>query len=67
MIRVDMGVTRTFTIREGQTLQFCAETFNIPNHVSPGNPITATNNLNFGRIQTADDPRIMQLALKYVF
>ena len=67
MIRVDMGLTRTFAIREGQTLQFRAEAFNLPNHVNPSNPITALNNQNFGRIQSADDPRIMQLALKYVF
>ena len=66
-IQVDMGLTRTFNIREGQTVQFRAEAFNVPNHLNPNDPITALNNLNFGKIQTAQDPRIMQLALKYVF
>ena len=48
-------------------MQFRAEAFNVPNHMNPGNPVTAFNNINFGKIQTANDPRIMQFALKYVF
>lgn len=67
IIRIDMGLTRTFRMSENQTLQFRAEAFNLPNHVNPDNPITALNNVNFGRIRSAADPRIVQLALKYVF
>jgi carboxypeptidase family protein len=67
MITINMGLTRTFKIREAQSMQFRAEAFNVPNHMNPGNPITAFNNTNFGKIQTANDPRIMQFALKYVF
>jgi hypothetical protein len=69
-IRIDMGLTRTFRVRENQSLQFRAEAFNLPNHVNPGTtnaPVTALNNSHFGRIQSAADPRILQLALKYVF
>jgi hypothetical protein len=67
-IRIDMGVTRSFRIREGQALQFRWEAFNMPNHVNPGNPITSLNNVtNFGKIQSGGDPRIIQAALKYVF
>jgi hypothetical protein len=69
-IRIDMGLTRTFRFRENQSLQFRAEAFNLPNHVNPGTtnaPVTALNNPNFGRTQSAADPRILQLALKYVF
>ena len=66
-ITINMGLTRKFQIRENQTVEFRAEAFNIPNHVNPNNPNTALNNPNFGRILSADDPRIMQLALKYVF
>ena len=39
----------------------------MPNHLNPNNPVTALNNQNFGKIISAGDPRIMQLALKYVF
>ena len=66
-IRIDMGLTRAFQIREGQSLEFRAEAFNLPNHLNPGNPVTVLSNSRFGSIQSALDPRIMQLALKYVF
>ena len=66
-IRIDMGLTRSFRVRENQTLQFRAEAFNLLNHVNPDNPNTTVNNRNFGRILSAADPRIVQLALKYVF
>ena len=66
-IGITMGLTRTFQIREAQSLQFRAEAFNLPNHLNPENPINALNDQNFGRILSAEDPRIIQLALKYVF
>jgi len=62
-----MGLTRTFPVRENQSIEFRAEAFNLPNHLNPGNPGTILTNANFGRITTAADPRIVQLALKYVF
>jgi hypothetical protein len=67
VVRIDMALSRTFPIREKQSVQFRAEAFNVPNHVNSGNPVTALNNPNFGRILSAGDPRIMQLALKYLF
>jgi hypothetical protein len=66
-ITINAGLTRSFAITEGQSLQFRAEAFNLPNHMNPDNPIAALNNQNFGKIFTAKDPRIMQLALKYIF
>jgi hypothetical protein len=66
-IRIDMGVTRKFQLRERHTLEFRAEAFNVPNHVNPGLPNTILSNATFGKILTAGDPRIMQMALKYQF
>ena len=66
-IRIDVGVTRKFQVRENHSVEFRAEAFNIPNHVNPGTPTTTLNSSQFGRILSASDPRIMQLALKYVF
>ncbi len=66
-INIDMGLTRTFRIREKQSVQFRAEAFNLPNHVNPGNPNVTFTDSNFGRILTAADGRTMQIALKYVF
>jgi Carboxypeptidase regulatory-like domain len=67
LINLDLGLTRRFQIREGQSLEFRAEAFNAPNHVNPMNPSSALNSLAFGKSVAAADPRIMQLALKYVF
>ena len=74
-IQIDMGLTRTFRIGEKQSVMFRAEAFNMPNHVNPCPPtgtnatcpnVTLTDSA-FGRILSVGDPRIMQIALKYVF
>jgi hypothetical protein len=62
-----MALSRTFKIREAQTLQIRGEAFNLPNHLNPNAPTAGLNSTNFGRITTASDPRIMQFALKYAF
>ena len=66
-IRIDLGLTRTFNVTERQSLEFRAEAFNAPNHVNPLNPVTSLSDPSFGRILNAADPRIMQMALKFVF
>jgi hypothetical protein len=66
-INIDMGLTRTFRLREKQSIQFRAEAFNMPNHVNPGNPNLTLTDSNFGRILSAADGRTMQMAVKYVF
>jgi hypothetical protein len=74
IVQLDMGLTRKFQVREGQSVEFRAEAFNLPNHVNPNTPILMLNSRDFGKILSAGgpgfpqgDPRIMQLALKYVF
>ena len=66
-VRIDMGLTRAFQIRERQSIEFRAEAFNVPNLVNLGPPTLVLTNGNFGQILSASDPRIMQLALKYIF
>jgi hypothetical protein len=66
-INIDMALARVFKIREKASVMFRAEAFNLPNHVNPGNPIVDLTSNNFGKILSANDPRIMQLALKLVF
>jgi len=67
LINLDLGLTRRFQVREGQSIEFRAEAFNAPNHVNPMNPSNTLNSQTFGKSVAAADPRIMQLALKYVF
>ena len=73
-----MGLVRIFRVRERQSLEFRAEAFNVANHVNAcsslsgqqGAPACMNTNLSdatFGRILAAADPRIMQMALKFVF
>ncbi len=70
-VQFDASLTRTFSIHESQKLEFRWDVFNVPNLVNL--PAPATNHSTastFGRFTasaSATGPRIMQLALKYVF
>jgi len=51
-------------------VQFRAETFNVFNHAQFNNPSGNFNNTGqggFGYVTSARDPRIMQVALKFLF
>jgi hypothetical protein len=67
ILEVDMGISRLFPVRERQHVEFRAEAFNILNRLNANNPTATLNSASFGKILSAADPRIMQLALKYVF
>ena len=65
---INLNLTRTFNIREGQKLDFRAEMFNALNHTNWGAANTTMNNVNYNKITSANgDPRIIQFALKYSF
>jgi hypothetical protein len=63
----DLALQKDFRIREAHTLQFRAESYNLPNSVSPGNPNTAYDGNNFGVITSATAARQLQFALRYSF
>jgi hypothetical protein len=63
----DQTISRQFQITEGQRIEIRAEAFNVTNSVHLGNPNTSMQGGQFGTIRTANDPRIMQWALKYIF
>ena len=64
---VNMGLVRAINVVNGHQIQFRAEAFNVFNRVQLSTPVSALNSPNFGLITSADDPRIIQLALKYTF
>ncbi len=64
---LDYSLFKNFAIREGQRLQFRAELFNAFNHANLGQPTDTVNSPTFGVITSASAPRIVQLALKYIF
>jgi hypothetical protein len=64
---LDAALTRQFALREAQRIEVRAEAFNLPNAVRANTPNTTITNVNFGRITSVQEPRIMQFALRYIF
>jgi hypothetical protein len=63
----DVALSRIFQLSEAQRLEFRAEAFNVTNSLRRGNPTTNLSSNLFGQINSSEDPRIMQFALKYSF
>lgn len=63
----DASLARNFPIHESVGLQFRAEYFNVLNYTNLSDPATSLSSATFGRITSANDPRIAQLALKLAF
>jgi hypothetical protein len=66
-VQNDVAISRSFAMGGARGLQFRWEIFNIVNRVNLNAPSTALNSSTFGKISSADNPRIMQLALKFTF
>jgi len=63
----DFGLLKELTLTESTKLEFRAEFFNIFNHANFGLPQGDKSNSLFGFITSASDPRIGQLAIKFLF
>jgi len=71
---VDVALVRLFRFGSHR-IEARTEAFNVFNWFNPStnpatinnSPIVNLNNVQFGRITAADDPRIMQFAIKYSF
>lgn len=48
-------------------LSSVSEAFNLLNHPPFGNPSGVLGSASFGSISSAGDPRVVQLAVKYLF
>jgi len=80
-VNLDFSLAKLFPVSESQALEFRAEFFNLFNHPNLANPISNLNAASiypttgqvisagsFGRIiSTSNNPRIIQLALKFNF
>lgn len=68
---LDLSVNKSFAVpfraAEGHRLQFRAESFNLFNRVNFNNPGATISSKSAGTITSANDPRILQFALKYMF
>jgi hypothetical protein len=63
----DYSLFKTFQATERLKLQLRGEFFNFFNHTRLGAPNGTVTNPQFGRITTAFDPRIVQVAAKIIF
>jgi hypothetical protein len=66
----DLAVSKKTTVREGVAVELRAEAFNVFNHGQFFGPNAVNGNIssaNFGQIQTASSPRLMQVAARLTF
>ena len=64
---LDLGVTRRVQLSESSALELRVEVFNAMNTPPLGAPNTTVGSAAFGTITSAGDPRVVQLAVKFVF
>ena len=72
VISIDTGANTQFSarhlkIRERQSLEVRGEAFNLTNSLRSNTPVTTFGTPTFGRVLSAQDPRIVQFAMKFVF
>ena len=63
----DTAILRDFLLTERYRFQFRAEYFNLLNRTNLGSPVNSVSSGGFGSIKSANDPRIAQLSLKFLF
>src|SRR5215216_2289782 len=63
----DFTMMKRTRIGENKIVEFRSEFFNIFNHANFGNPNGNIGSVNFGRVTTTRDPRLIQFALKFHF
>jgi hypothetical protein len=64
---VDLAISRRLPLAGTSALELRAELFNLLNTPPLGNPNGVAGTAAFGTITTAGDPRVIQLAAKYLF
>ena len=64
---IDLSLVRSFRFNGNHRIEARIESFNAFNWFQWNNPVNNFNNVDFGRITSAGDPRIMQFAMKYQF
>jgi hypothetical protein len=67
---IDLVLSRAFSVKSQQNVEFRIEAFNAMNWLQLANPSTARNSATFGQITSTSNaisPRVLQLAAKYSF
>jgi hypothetical protein len=64
---IDVAIARRISLRARSTMELRGELFNIANTPPLGAPNTVLGTPGFGSITSAGDPRVGQLAIKFLF
>ena len=64
---VDFAVMRRIPLGSSRAIEVRAEVFNLVNTPNFGAPAAVQGAANFGTITSAFDPRVVQIALKFIF
>jgi hypothetical protein len=64
---LSLSLLKSTKVREGLDLQFRAEFFNVFNHANFDLPDSFLGSSTFGRINSAQDPRLIQFGLKIIY
>ena len=64
---VDLALMRRVSVGAGTQIEMRAEAFNLLNMPPLGAPAAVLGAANFGTIISAGDPRVLQLAVKFIF
>ncbi len=67
LVNFDVSLFKDIPIGERTALQFRLESFNLLNRANFGQPNSNFSSPTFGRILTADDPRVLQIGMKLMF
>ncbi len=63
----DFAAVKNFRVTEGKEFQFRGELFNFLNHTNLRLPVSDIASPNFGVVQSDVGPRVIQVALKFLF
>ena len=63
----DLGLEKDLRVTEGTSFQLRAEFFNVWNHTQFLTPVGNFISSNFGQVTAAQDPRIGQVSVKFLF
>jgi hypothetical protein len=67
LVNWDFSVFKNIAVGESKEFQFRGELFNLLNHPNFQLPVSDISSPNFGQIQSDLGPRVIQLALKFLF
>lgn len=67
IMNFDLNIQKNFVFTEKYRAEFRSSLYNSFNHTNLGSPVNSLASANFGKIQTAADPRVIEFGLRLLF